>query len=107
MNSIKSGILKISASGSCLESQPDSDICDTMTKIINIQIPRTPELCLLGNATNLKFGWSSGKLVDLALTVSRKCIALTWKSDSSLSISKLQSEIMTCLPLEKITCNEK
>lgn len=79
------------------------DICDTLTKIMETPIPLDPGLCLLGNTTNLNLTQSSRKFIDIAFTVSRKCIALTWKSDSPLSISKWISEMMTCLPLEKIT----
>ena len=79
------------------------DICDTLTKITATPIPLDPGLCLLGNTTNFKLSQSSRKLIDIAFTVSRKCVALTWKSDSSLSISKWISEMMTCLPFEKIT----
>lgn len=50
-----------------------------------------------------KLSQSSRKFIEIALAVSIKYIALTWKSDSILYISKWVSEMMTCLPLEKIT----
>ena len=62
------------------------DICNTLTKIMETPIPLDPGL--LGNVTNLKLTQSSRKFCDIAFTFSRKCIALTWKSNSSLSISK-------------------
>ncbi len=65
-------------------------------------IPLDPELCLPGNVTNLNLNQSSRKFIDIALAVSSKCIALTWKSDSPLSISKWISEMMICVRLEKI-----
>ncbi len=83
------------------------DICNTLTKIMDTPIPLDPGLCLLRNVSNLKLSQNSRKFIDIAFTVSRKCIALTWKSDSSLSILKWISEMRTCLPLEKITYSKR
>ena len=39
----------------------------------------------------------------MALGVARKCIAITWKSDSPVAIARWFSEINSCVPLEKVT----
>ena len=39
----------------------------------------------------------------MALGVARKCIAITWKSDSPVPIARWFSEMNSCVPLEKVT----
>lgn len=58
------------------------DLCDKLPRIMDTPIPLDPELCLLGNVTNLKLSQSSRKFIVIALAVSTKCTALTWRSDS-------------------------
>ena len=61
-----------------------------------MQLPLDPQTCLLGDTTNIEF-------LSLALCVARKCIAITWKSDSQFSTGRWVSEINSCVPLEKMT----
>lgn len=41
--------------------------------------------------------------MDIALSVARKCIVVSWKSDSPLPISGWSLEINAGIPLQKIT----
>lgn len=81
------------------------DFCDTMTKVTGVTFPLDPELCLLGNLTSISrfLPKSQIKFVEIALCVARKCLTVTWKSDSYLHIDRWSSEINSCIPLEKIT----
>lgn len=83
------------------------DLCDTLTKIAGVAFPLDPELCLLGNFTSISDSLSKAqmKFMDIALCVARKCIAVTWKSDSPLLIDRWSSEMNSCVPLEKVTYN--
>ena len=81
------------------------DFCDTLAKIIDAPFPMDPELCLLGNFTSISANLRRHKIkfVEVALGVARKCIAITWKSDSPVPIARWFSEMNSCVPLEKVT----
>ena len=81
------------------------DICDTLTKILDRPFPLDPEVCLLGNFTSIsrRLRRHQIKFIEVALGVARKCISITWKSDSLLPIARWFSEMNSCVPLEKIT----
>ena len=83
------------------------DLCDVLTSITGTTFPLDPELCLLGNFTSVSDSLTRTqmKFIDIALCVARKCIAITWKSDSPLLIDRWTSEMNSCIPLEKITYN--
>ena len=49
------------------------------------------------------FQKSLGHMTWKLLKVARKCIAITWMSDSQLYIGRCFSEMNSCVPLEKIT----
>ena len=59
----------------------------------------------MGNFTSISANLRRHKIkfVEVALGVARKCIAITWKSDSPVAIAKWFSEINSCVPLEKVT----
>ena len=81
------------------------DFCNALTGITGVTFPLDPELCLLGSFTT--FNGSLTKLqikfAEIALCVARKCIAMTWKSDSPTLIDRWSVEMNSCIPLEKIT----
>ena len=81
------------------------DFCDTLTKITGSTFPLDPELCLLGDFTSLNRSSTKSqiKCMEMALCVARKCITLTWTSDSPLLIDRWSLEMNSCIPLEKIT----
>ena len=70
------------------------DFCDTLAKIIDAPFPLDPELCLLGNFTSISANLRRHKIkfVEVALGVARKCIAITWKSDSPVAIARWFSD---------------
>lgn len=39
--------------------------------------------------------------LEIAPTVARNCIAITWKSDSPLLITKWYSDMNSCVPIEQ------
>lgn len=63
-----------------------------------------PQTCLLGDTTNIhaRLRKAHKKFLLLALCVARKCIAITWKSVSELSIGRWDSEMNSCVPPEKL-----
>lgn len=79
-------------------------VCDTISSIHGVAFPLDPEVCLLGNFTNANLRQSHTiKLTEILLAIAKKCIALKWKSDSSLPVAMWLSEVNSCIPLEKIT----
>ncbi len=81
------------------------DLCDTLSNITKTLIPLDPELCLIGNFRKIEkpLNKYQTKFLKIALAVARKCIAVTWKSDSPLPLTKWYTEMNSCVPLEKIT----
>lgn len=81
------------------------DICSTLTRIIGVNVPVDPEFCLLGNFTSIRGSLNNAhlKFMEVALCVAKKCIAVSWKSDSPLLIDRWSFEMNSCIPLEKIT----
>ena len=60
--------------------------------------PLEPEICLLGKFTNVNLRNSVKiKFTEIALVTARKCIALTWKSDSPLP--RWLSEMKKCITI--------
>lgn len=66
------------------------DICSTLSKITGVNVPLDAELCLLGNFTSFSGSFSGAqfKFMEVVLSVARKCIAVSWKSDSPLPIDR-------------------
>ena len=81
------------------------DFSDIVTKLLGVHLPLDPQICLLGDTTNIdaRLRKPQKKFLSLALCVARICIAVAWKSDSRLSIRRWVSEMNSCVPLEKIT----
>lgn len=81
------------------------DLCDTLSNITRISIPVEPEICLIGNfmKINEPLNKYQTKFLEIALAVAKKNIAVTWKSDSPLHLTKWYTEMNRCIPLEKIT----
>lgn len=81
------------------------DFCSVLTKITRMSLPVDPEFCLLGNLRKIDKTLNKFQkhFLRIALAVARKCIAVSWKSDSPLSITKWYLEMNRCVPLEKIT----
>ena len=90
----------------CIKVRPFwRDLCETLANIIEAPFPLDPELCLLGNFTEISAGLRRHKIkfIEVALGMARKCIAITWKSDSAPPIARWFSEMNSCVHLEKIT----
>ena len=88
----------------CMKVRPFwHDISSTLTRITGVHVPVNPELCLLGNFTSIRRSLNSAqhKFIEIALTVTKKCIAVSWKSDSPLLIDRWSVEMNSCIPLEK------
>jgi len=81
------------------------DFCHALTKITRVTFPLDPELCLLGKLTTFNGSLTKiqTKFVEISSCVARKCIAMTWKSDSPTLMDRWYVEINSCIPLEKIT----
>lgn len=80
-------------------------ICSTLTKITGVEVPVNPELCLLQNLTSIhdSLNQTQLKFKETAECVAKKCITVSWKSDSLFLIDRLLLEMNKCKPLEKIT----
>lgn len=71
---------------------------------MEVLFPLDPEICLLGNFTNVNLRNNFNiKYTEITLATVRKCVRLTWKSDSPLSITRWLSEMNKCIPMEKIS----
>ncbi len=60
-----------------------------MTKLLGLQLPSCPQTCLLGDSTRIdaQLRKTQKKFLAVSLCIARKCIAITWKSDSHLPIA--------------------
>lgn len=80
-----------------------------LEQIIGLQLPHNPRLLLLGDVEGirpqLKLNKYQKEFIKISLAVAKKSIAVTWKSDSYLSMDRWNNEISNCIPLEKITYN--
>jgi hypothetical protein len=86
----------------CMKVRPFwHDISSTLTRITGVHVPVNPELCLLGNFTSIRRSLNSAqhKFIEIALTVTKKCIAVSWKSDSPLLIDRWSVEMNSCITL--------
>ena len=83
----------------CMEVRPFwHDISST-----GVNVPVDPELWLLGNFKYLSFSKRCTTQIHWTCCVAKKCIAVSWKSDSTLLIDRWSVEMNSCIPLEKIT----
>jgi len=88
----------------CMKVRPFwHDIGSTLTRITGVNVAVDPELCLLGNLTSIRHSLTNAQLkfIEVALCVAKKCIAVSWKSDSPLLIDRWSVEMNSCIPLEK------
>lgn len=77
------------------------DFSSIMSKLLELLFSLDPQICLLGDFTNVStlLRKSPQKFLEFA----KKCKTITWKSDSQLPIFRLISEMNSCVPLENIT----
>ena len=95
---------------SCSKVQPFwNNLRAVLEQITHIQLPHSPTLFLLsdieGSELKSKLNKYQIEFLKIALAVAKKTIAVSWKLDSPLSIERWKSEIVSCIPLEKITYN--
>lgn len=85
------------------------EICSILTIVTGVKVPPDPELCLLGNMKHIcgSLKKAQQKFIQIALSVAKKCIAISWKSDSLLVVNRWSSELNSCIPMEKITYSVK
>jgi len=71
------------------------DFCCVLTKIRQISLPVNPEFCLLGKFMKIDKMVNSFQkhFLEITLAVARKCIAVSWKSDSPLSVTRWYLEM--------------
>ena len=66
------------------------DFCDIMTKFTGFTFSVDSQICLLGNLTTISANLRNfqKKFLEIASCIARRCIAMTWKSDSHLLIAR-------------------
>ena len=76
----------------------------TIEKIITKRLPLDPKLFLLG-IYPVRYNYNKGEqaFIDLSLIHAKKCIALRWKNTHSPSITQWLQQMMSGVPLERIT----
>lgn len=72
-------------------------------RITGVSVPLNPELCLLGelHIFGSRIHNAQLKFMKVALCVAKKCIAVSWKSDSPLFYCQVVFEMKSCIPLER------
>lgn len=75
-----------------------------MSKLLELLFSLDPQICLLGDFTNVStlLRKSPQKFLELALCIVKKCKPLPGKLESCLFF-RLISEMNSCIPLENIT----
>ena len=95
---------------SCPKVQPFwTNLRVLLEQIIHVQLPHDPILFLLSDIERMKLSNKLNKyqivFLKIALAVAKKAIAASWKLDACLTIERWNNEILSCIPLEKITYN--
>lgn len=80
-----------------------NDICSTQTGITGVHVLVDPELRPLENLESIHglLNKTQLKFTQLALCVAKKCLVVSWKSDSSILTDGWLVEIKSRIPLEK------
>lgn len=75
-----------------------------MSKLLELLFSLDPQICLLGDFTNVStlLRKSPQKFLELALCIAKKCKTITRKA-GKLPIFRLISEMNSCIPLENFT----
>lgn len=80
------------------------EVKDQIEKIISKKITLDPSLFILAlYPEKHNFSKTDSIFIDISSLMAKRCIALTWKNVSGPSASQWLKQMLSCLPLERIT----
>uniref|UniRef100_A0A8C6SR27 Reverse transcriptase domain-containing protein n=1 Tax=Neogobius melanostomus TaxID=47308 RepID=A0A8C6SR27_9GOBI len=76
----------------------------TLSRIVKLQVPCTPKLCILGiYPKNFTVNTKHKTLINFGLLQARRMVALSWKETELSSTQSWLREMTTCITLERLT----
>lgn len=90
----------------CLESYW-AFVLKVLTDVTGTTILAEPRVILLVDTSMVKVVKSELKFIRIALITANKCIAMHWKDVEPPSTTRWTSELVSCIPYEKIMYNLK
>ncbi len=80
-------------------------VTEKLSTILGCRIPTSPELCLLGDLTQVTIPIKLRNPLLISLTIAKKVIFQNWKSKSSCHITHWTNLLIEYISIERITAN--